>query len=180
MKHIFFLFLFLFSCSNHTIIPKPKAFFYNELSVPSYVNYITNCGYSFFINSNNEIDLENCNMKIKNSSLNSTLYLSKINIQNNFSLIDSDFSKKINENSKNAFVVKVSEYNDLENKVFAKYFSFIGDAPSNTRFYITDSISIYLTGSLYFDSKPNYDSLLPSIHLLNNDIRKMIQTFKWK
>ena len=75
MKHIFFLFLFLFSCSNHTIIPKPKAFFYNELSVPSYVNYITNCGYSFFINSNNEIDLENCNMKIKNSSLNSTLYL---------------------------------------------------------------------------------------------------------
>jgi len=66
MKHIFFLFLFLFSCSNQTIIPKPKAFFYNELSVPSYVNYITNCGYSFFINSNNEIDLENCNMKIKN------------------------------------------------------------------------------------------------------------------
>ena len=180
MKHIFFLFLFLFSCSNHTIIPKPKAFFYNELSVPSYVNYITNCGYSFFINSKNEIDLENCNMKIKNSSLNSTLYLSKINIQNNFSLIDSDFSKKINENSKNAFVVNVSEYNDLENKVFAKYFSFIGDAPSNTRFYITDSISVYLTGSLYFDSKPNYDSLLPSIHLLNNDIRKMIQTFKWK
>jgi gliding motility-associated lipoprotein GldD len=119
-------------------------------------------------------------MKIKNSSLNSTLYLSKINIQNNFSLIDSDFSKKINENSKNAFVVNVSEYNDLENKVFAKYFSFIGDAPSNTRFYITDSISVYLTGSLYFDSKPNYDSLLPSIHLLNNDIRKMIQTFKWK
>ena len=97
MKHIFFLFLFLFSCSNHTIIPKPKAFFYNELSVPSYVNYITDCGYSFFINSNNEIDLENCNMKIKNSSLNSTLYLSKINIQNNFNLIDSDFSKKINQ-----------------------------------------------------------------------------------
>ena len=93
MKHIFFLFLFLFSCSNHTIIPKPKAFFYNELSVPSYVNYITDCGYSFFINSNNEIDLENCNMKIKNSSLNSTLYLSKINIQNNFQNKDKYFLK---------------------------------------------------------------------------------------
>jgi hypothetical protein len=33
---------------------------------------------------------------------------------------------------------------------------------------------------LYFDSKPNYDSLLPSIFLVNNEIRKMIQTFKWK
>ena len=119
-------------------------------------------------------------MKIKNSSLNSTIYLSQVSVNNNFNLIDSDFTKKINENSTNAFSVNVSEFNDIENKVFAKYFSFTGNAPSNTRFYITDSISVYLTGSLYFDSKPNYDSLLPSVYLVNNEIRKMIQTFKWK
>ena len=95
-------------------------------------------------------------------------------------IIWDDFTKKIQENSINAFAVNVSEYNDVENRVFAKYFSFVGNAPSNTQFYITDSTSVYLKGSLYFDSKPNYDSLLPSIHLINNDIRKMIQTFNWK
>jgi len=168
------------SCSNHTTTPKPKAFLYNEVSVPNYVFYKSACGYSFFINSENQIDFENCNVKIKNSSLNSILYLSSINIKDNFSLIDSDFTKKVQENSTNAFAVNVSEYNDVENRVFAKYFSFVGNVPSNTQFYITDSTSVYLKGSLYFDSKPNYDSLLPSIYLINNDIRKMIQTFNWK
>ena len=179
IKSILFFFIFLMSCSNHTTTPKPKAFLYNEVSVPNYVFYKSACGYSFFINSENQIDFENCNVKIKNSSLNSILYLSSINIKDNFSLIDSDFTKKIQENSINAFAVNVSEYNDVENRVFAKYFSFVGNAPSNTQFYITDSTSVYLKGSLYFDSKPNYDSLLPSIHLINNDIRKMIQTFNW-
>jgi len=87
------------SCSNHTTTPKPKAFLYNEVSVPNYVFYKSACGYSFFINSENQIDFENCNVKIKNSSLNSILYLSSINIKDNFSLIDSDFTKKIQENS---------------------------------------------------------------------------------
>lgn len=180
IKTILFFFVFVMSCSNQTTTPKPKAFLYNEVSVPNYVFYKSACGYSFFINSENQIDFENCNVKIKNSSLSSTLYLSSINVKDNFSLIDSDFTKKIQENSTNAFAVNVSEYNDVENRVFAKYFSFVGNAPSNTQFYITDSTSVYLKGSLYFDSKPNYDSLLPSIYLINNDIRKMIQTFNWK
>lgn len=180
MKKMLFVFVFLFSCSNQSTIPKPKAFFYNELAEPNYVYYKSNCGYSFFVNSKNDIDSENCNMKIKSSSLNSTIYLSQVSVKNNFNLIDSDFLKKIDENSTNAFSVNVSEFNDRENNVFAKYYSFTGNTPSNTRFYITDSISVYLTGSLYFDSKPNYDSLLPSIFLVNNEIRKMIQTFKWK
>ena len=180
MKSILFLFLFLFSCSNQSTIPKPTAFFYSELKTADYVYYKSNCGYSFFVNSKNEIDSKNCNIKIKNNFLNSTVYLSSLNIQDNFNLIHSDFSKKINENSKNTFVVNVSEYNDEKNRVFGKYYSFTGNAPSNTQFYITDSISVYLIGSLYFDSKPNYDSLLPFIHSVNNDIRKMIQTFNWK
>ena len=180
MKKIFFLFIFLYSCSNQSTIPKPQAFLYNELKEPDYVFYESNCGYSFFVNPKNDISSENCNIKIKNSSLNSTIYLSQVSVKNNFNLIDSDFIKKINENSTNAFSVNVSEFNDIENKVFAKYYSFTGNAPSNTRFYITDSISVYLKGSLYFDSKPNYDSLLPSVYFVNNEIRKMIQTFKWK
>jgi hypothetical protein len=76
-------------------------------------------------------------------------------------------------------VIKSSEFNDVNKKVYAKYFTFIGNNPSNTHFYITDSISNYISGSLYFDSKPNYDSLFPSIQYMNNDIKKIIQTFKW-
>ena len=117
MKKILFFFVFLYGCSNQSTIPKPQAFLYNELTEPDYVFYESNCGYSFFVNPKNDISSENCNIKIKNSSLNSTIYLSQVSVKNNFNLIDSDFIKKINENSTNAFSVNVSEFNDIENKV---------------------------------------------------------------
>ena len=60
-----------------------KIIHYFEL-VFFYVYYKSNCGYSFFVNSKNDIDSENCNMKIKSSSLNSTIYLSQVSIKNNF------------------------------------------------------------------------------------------------
>ena len=66
-----FLFIFLYSCSNQSTIPKPQAFLYNELKEFDYVYYESNCGYSFFVNPKNDISSENCNIKIKNSSLNS-------------------------------------------------------------------------------------------------------------
>jgi gliding motility-associated lipoprotein GldD len=114
-----------------------------------------------------------------NEEFKSTIFISFLKINNNFNLIKSDFNIKINENSKNAFVVNTSEYSDPKKRVFAKYFSFKGNTPANTHFFITDSVSSFLTGSLYFESKPNYDSLIPYINYTNNDIRKMIQSFKW-
>ena len=58
-------------------------------------------------------------------------------------------------------------------------FLFVGDTPSNIQYYITDSIKNFLSANLYFNSKPNYDSLLPYIHYIRNDIKKMIESFEW-
>ena len=67
----------------------------------------------------------------------------------------------------------------MSKKEFLQNIFLSGDTPSNTYFFITDSDKFYLTGSLFFDSKPNYDSLLPSINHVNKDIRKLIQSFNW-
>ena len=37
----------------------------------------------------------------------------------------------------------------------------------------------FITGSLYFETKPNYDSLYPYINYIRNDIRKMVDSFEW-
>ena len=170
---------FILGCSNDPIIPKPNAFLYKEFQTPNYKLYQNNCGFSFQINDKSIITQEGCNLKIKNLKLRSTIFITHIKIDNNLSLIESDFTDKINKNSENAFFVNSSEYVDEQKKVFAKYFSFSGDTPSNTYFFITDSDKFYLSGSLFFDSKPNYDSLLPSINHVNKNIRKLIQSFNW-
>jgi gliding motility-associated lipoprotein GldD len=55
-----------------------------------------------------------------------------------------------------------------------------GDAATNSQFYVTDSTRHFVTGSLYFYAKPNYDSILPAASYIKKDIKKIIETFEWK
>ena len=45
---------------------------------------------------------------------------------------------------------------------------------------ISDSVSNFFRGALYFDCKPNADSLAPAIQYIREDIIELIQTFSWK
>ena len=179
IRNLFLLMFLLVGCYNDSVIPKPNAFLYKEFEKPIYKIYKSNCGYSFQTNDISTISSDECNLKINNKKLKSTIFITYIKIDNNLNLIESDFNEKMNENSKNAFFVKSSEYVSEGNNIFAKYFSFSGDTPSNTHFFLTDSVSFYFSGSLFFDSKPHYDSLIPSINYMNQDIRKLIQSFSW-
>jgi len=174
------LFFFLFSCEQYNL-PKKKAYLAHQFKVPLYKSITNNCPYSFQLNSISKINFDsNCNAKINNELLEADLFISNIKIKNNLELIKNDFNLKIADNSNKVSNIVTSEFNNYENKVYALYYSFVGDAPSNIQFYITDSISNFVTGSLYFNSKPNYDSLLPSISYMKNDIKKIIETFQWK
>ena len=55
-----------------------------------------------------------------------------------------------------------------------------GNAASQSQFYVTDSTEHFLTGSLYFYAKPNYDSILPAAKYLEKDIKHIMETVKWK
>ena len=96
----------------------------------------------FNINSNSETNLySSCNASISYKLLKADLFISNIKINDNIELIKSDFDKKISDNSRNIFEINASEFNNQRNKVFGIYYTFIGNAPSNIQFYITDSIS---------------------------------------
>ena len=55
-----------------------------------------------------------------------------------------------------------------------------GDAATQSQFYVTDSINHFVTGSLYFNSKPNFDSIYPAAVYLRNDIRVIMESIQWK
>ena len=55
-----------------------------------------------------------------------------------------------------------------------------GNAASQSQFYVTDSINHFLTGSLYFYAKPNYDSIYPAAEYLKKDIRQLMETINGK
>ena len=54
------------------------------------------------------------------------------------------------------------------------------EAASPLQFFLTDSTSHYLRGSLYFNVTPNNDSLAPVIRFLTEDVRIMIESLEWR
>ena len=60
------------------------------------------------------------------------------------------------------------------------YFSVGGNAATASQFFVTDSVKHFLRGALYFDSPPNEDSLGIVNRFLEEDMRHLINTLKWK
>jgi gliding motility-associated lipoprotein GldD len=87
----------------------------------------------------------------------------------------------VNKHIPKANSITRREYSDPGNRVFGLLYEIRGpDAASSCQFYVTDSVSQFVRGALYFDLVPDNDSLAPVIEFLKTDIDHMISTFRWK
>jgi gliding motility-associated lipoprotein GldD len=66
------------------------------------------------------------------------------------------------------------------NNIKGIFFSLGGDVATANQFFLTDSTKHFLRGALYFDATPNADSLGIVNRFLIEDVKHMINTFKWK
>ncbi len=66
------------------------------------------------------------------------------------------------------------------NNVTGVFFKVAGNTATASQFFLTDSSRHFLRGALYFDAPPNEDSLKPVNDFLLQDVRHLINTFKWK
>ena len=55
-----------------------------------------------------------------------------------------------------------------------------GNAASQIQFHVTDSTNNFIKGALYFYTKPNYDSVLPAVAYIKEDILQLVETLEWK
>lgn len=71
-------------------------------------------------------------------------------------------------------------YSNPGNRVYGSLFLLEGGSASPIQFFLTDSVSHFFRGGLYFDCKPNADSLAPAVQYVREDIIEIIQSFNWK
>ena len=177
---IIFLSLIVFSCNNNVNLPKQKAYFAPEFEIPTYKKISLDCNYSFNINSQASINnIKNCNYEIYYKNLNAKIFINQIVLSNSIEKLLNTFNQKINENSRLSDQIIQSNYVNIDKKIYSKLYSFVGNSPSNIQFYVTNQTDKFLTGSLFFETEPNYDSLFPYIDYIRNDIKKMVDSFRW-
>jgi len=67
-----------------------------------------------------------------------------------------------------------------EAHVSGTFFNVDGDVASPAVFYLTDSTTRFLYGALYFDARPNADSLEPVTQRLRADLQRFAASLTWR
>lgn len=193
MKQISFGFivvLLCFSCGND-FVPKPNAHLRLDYPEAKYTTFKNALPFTFEKNdlvSKIEIKeirgtADSYGINLEYASLKGTIYLTyKPVTQSNEHLkkLLRDAQGFTQEHAIKADEISERVYINDERRVYGMFYEVGGNAASQSQFYVTDSINHFLTGSLYFYAKPNYDSILPAAHYLKTDIQHIMETVEWK
>ncbi|MFD0931798.1 gliding motility lipoprotein GldD [Psychroflexus salinarum] len=182
----FFLILFsvfISSCSDSTQ-PKPSGFLALDYEDSKYSRVNLDCPFTFEKNDFSNLEKNNpnqpCWLNLDYPRMNAKIYLTYSPVENNLRELLIDAQKLPEKHTIKADMIEASVYQNEKNQTFGNFYEVEGDAASQAQFYITDSTSHFLTASLYFEVKPNYDSILPAASYLKKDMRHLIETLKWK
>ena len=91
-----------------------------------------------------------------------------------------DAQKLTDKHNQVADAIYTEAFENKELRTFGIINKVTGNAASPIQFYVTDSLKHFINGSVYFNVKPNYDSILPAINYLEKDVKTFIGTLKWK
>jgi gliding motility-associated lipoprotein GldD len=64
--------------------------------------------------------------------------------------------------------------------VHGVFFNVGGNVATANQFFLTDTTRHFLRGAMYFDATPNEDSLDIVNNFVLQDLKHLINTFKWK
>ncbi|MEI6265441.1 MAG: hypothetical protein WCP74_10050 [Sphingobacteriia bacterium] len=113
-------------------------------------------------------------------SFNGRIYVSykSIGVNRFDTLIKQSFALTGKHTSK-AYSIDDSLIN-TKNGVHGVFFTVGGDVATANQFFLTDSTKHFFRGALYFDATPNADSLGIVNHFLMEDVKHLINSFKWR
>jgi len=176
-----FLGLILFSACKDDVLPKPSGYLRLDYSEAQYVDFKNKCPFSFEMNSKAVVKAEeDCGISITYPKMKATIYLTYKPINNDIKKLLRDAQKLTYEHVIKADDILEQPYLNPEKKVYGMFYQVNGNAATNSQFYLTDSIKHFVTGSMYFYAKPNFDSIMPAASYIKNDMQRLMETLKWK
>ena len=170
----------MFSCNNDTV-PKPASHLRLEYPRAEYVSFENNCPFIFDINDDAVIsDKGNCNFTITYPKMKATIFLTYKPVKNDINAHLRDAQKLTYGHTVKADDITEQPFLNKDNKVYGMFYKVGGNAATNALFYATDSTRHFVTGSVYFYAKPNFDSIMPASSYVKNDMQTIMETLRWK
>ncbi|WP_124642180.1 MULTISPECIES: gliding motility lipoprotein GldD [Amniculibacterium] len=182
LKKIVFVLLgsLLFSCSEDAH-PKPYGELRLEYPKAQYQKFDA-CSYDFeYSNFAKITDAKKpCWYYIDYPEMKAKVFITYFPIKNDFVQHVKESEKMVYEHTIKASSIDTKSFNYPDRKVYGNFYELKGQSASNIQFYITDSTKHYVTGNLYFNTRPKPDSLAPAVGYIKQDLLRLIDTFHWK
>jgi len=185
---VFCIIAILVSCQNSDYSPKPRGYHRIDLPKKSYHSAATGCPYDFEIPSYAFLDddihqqSQTCWKNLKFPQFNATLHISyfHINSQATFAQLTEDARTFVFKHTSKASAIDQQTIRFEDRGIYGLQYEIKGNTASNAQFYVSDSCTHYLRGALYFNEKPNVDSIQPVLNFIKQDIDHLLNTLTWK
>jgi gliding motility-associated lipoprotein GldD len=184
MRNIFILIFsiisFVFISCNDTVLPKPTAYLSLEYPKKKYKKLSIQRPYSFdVLKSTTIIDEKNNWIKITYPNLKASIDITYRPVQNNLKELLTEAEKLVFKHAVKAEQIIPKDFVNSKKRTFGTLYEITGNAASHLQFHVTDSTDNFIKGSLYFYVKPNYDSILPAVSYIKEDVLRLVETLEW-
>lgn len=183
--------LLLTACRPAVPVPKPLGYF--KIDLPEHQYQLFNrSGFPFSfrypvygtITQDSQLIREEHSpywINISFPDLDATIYLSykKISEQEPLSTLIDESYKLSYAHDIRADYIKTPQF-ITDNGLVGVLYKVGGNAASAYQFFITDTTTHFVRGSLYFNVTPNADSLRPGTEFLKQDMDTLIQSFRFR
>lgn len=177
------LILLLGSCADD-VQPKPKSFLALEYPPHRYNSVKVDCPYKFEINKIAEVEPskngKHCWFDIDYPAMDGTIFLSYKPVNDNLKKLLKDAQNLPLKHTIKADAIEGDAYTNPSQNTYGTFYKVTGDAASQAQFYLTDSTDHFISGSVYFRKVPNYDSILPAAHYIEQDIKHLMESVQWE
>lgn len=187
IKYLFFIAIIFIVACNTDYVPKPHGYF--RIDVPQKVYRHLDSIYPFTFDypvyANIKPDALSPDeiywINVEFPQFKGILHLSYKTINGNLQQYLEDSRKMVYKHIPKASAINNRIIYNKKTNVFGLMYEINGiGAASPCQFYLTDSIQHFIRGALYFNIKPNNDSLAPIITFIKQDIEQLINSFEWK
>jgi len=193
MRYKILVFVFLIaivaSCTSETVdVPKPKGYFRINFPKKEYRTFVSNCPFTFeypvyaTMVKDEEKNAQPCWNNLNFTQFNGQLHLTYHGgfSEKDYNMMTEAARTLAMKHTIRASAIDQKLINYPDRKVYGIYYAIEGNTASSVQFFLTDSVNHYFRGALYFNERPQYDSIQPVVKFIKKDIDRLIETFKWK
>ena len=177
-----------FSCDRDTnYLPKPRGYFRIDLPEKAYTKVDTIERYSFecpvyaLVTPDPYSPDEKNWVNIEMPSFKGSIHLTHKPVDGNLGEYLEDVHTMVVKHLQKANGMRDSLIVNEDHHVYGLFIEMDGKGVATPmQFYLTDSTKNFVRGALYFNFKPDNDSMQPVINFIREDIDHLINTFEWK